>query len=436
MEVGTEKMKNSIFENIGNSRFFSKNTTAKIVSIIFAFTMWLYVMGEVNPQSIIEFKDIPVKLLNTENLKQTGLIVMGQEDFAIDVKLQGRRNDLYKVRSEDIIATADIRGYQKGVSSIPVEVSSPVDTDIKEISPKQIKITLDEVVTREKPIIAKIVGKFPTGFEAGYAEVSVSQTSVEGPESLVNKVHMLAAYVNVENITSAIEQKLPLKAVDIKGKEVKGISIKIKYVNVNLPVYKVKEVPISPVYNGKLKEGLKITSTVFNKDIVKIKGTEEVIDKILVLKTKPINLNNIEKTTKKKIELIIPKGIEVINSQQKLTMDILIESIKTKVFTYTKDELEVKNLKEGEIIDKSIFPDTINVEVKVVESIFENLSKEDIKMFIDVRDMQESVYFKDILYSTNKKVEEVTVTPKNVAIKINKKIQPSTVDESKPDEGI
>ncbi|MBF8983127.1 hypothetical protein IZY60_06230 [Lutibacter sp. B2] len=414
-------MKISIFENIGKSRFFSKNTTAKIVSIIFALTMWLYVMGEVNPQSIIEFKDIPVKLLNTENLKQTGLIVMGQEDFTIDVKLQGRRNDLYKVRAEDIAATADIRGYQKGVSSIPVEISSPVDTDIKEISPKQIKITLDEVVMREKPIITKIVGKFPTGFEAGYSEVSISQTIVEGPESLVNNVHMLAAYVNVDKITSSIEQKLPLKAVDIKGKEVKGISIKTKYVNVKLPVYKVKDVPISPVYNGNLKEGLKITGTVFNKDTLKIRGTKDVIDKISVLNTKSINLNDIEKTTQKAIELIIPQGVELVKLEQKFTIDILIENIKTKVFTYSKNELTVENLKEGEIIDKSIFPDTINVEVKVVESIFEDILKEDVKIFIDLRDRKEGVYFKDILYSTNKKIEEVTITPKNVGIKINEK---------------
>ena len=125
------------------SRFFNKNFTPKVVSIIFALVMWLYVMGEVNPESIQEWKNVRVELLNIEELRQSGLTIIGQTDFTVNVRVKGKRTELNKLTSNDMRVTADLRGFKKGVNSVPLEYSAPTNIIIEDISPKEIKVTFE-----------------------------------------------------------------------------------------------------------------------------------------------------------------------------------------------------------------------------------------------------------------------------------------------------
>lgn len=401
-----------------SSRFFRRNTTPKIVSIIFALIMWLYVMGEVNPESIIELTNVKVQLLNVDELKESGLVIIGQKDFTVNVKVSGRRNDVYKVSPQDVVARADVRGFQKGVNSVPVETSIPPNTRIEDISPKQIKITLDEIVRRQKPIAVQPTGSPAEGFQPAKANVSPSEVIVEGPESLVDKVDRVVASVNVQDQREDIVDKLPLKPVNREGKEVNGVEVKNKYVEVTLPLHQVKEVPINLTFQGEAKEGFKIINMVPSEETIVIKGPKEIISGIAQISAKTINLNNLDKTTDQSIALILPEGVQTPYLTKSPTVRIVVEPIKTKEFLFQKDEINLRNLANGYIADLSRLPNTIKVRVNAVESMMEVIDKENMNLYIELDGLLEGKYSVNIRYHTSDQVEKVMIVPEKVDIQI------------------
>ncbi|TCO71796.1 CdaR family protein [Marinisporobacter balticus] len=413
--------------NIGNTRFFSNNTMPKILSIVFAIIMWLYVMGEVNPQSMIELTNVEVQLLNVEELKESGLVIMGQKDFSVNVKISGRRNDIYKMRAQDLIARADIRGFDKGVNSVPVEISTSHNVSISEIFPSQIKITLDEIVQQQKPVMAQHIGIASEGFEPSEATISPTKVIVEGPESLVNKVTMVLVDVNIKDRQDDVIEKLPLKAVNSEGKKVNGVEVKNKYVEIVLPILRIKDVPISIAYEGAVKEGYEITNITLSQETVKIKGRKEIVESIKQINAKPINLEGVEKNVRKDIYLVLPKGIETPYLDKTPSTSIMVEPIKSKDFNFKSEEVNIKNVKQEYIADLSQFPQNIKVSVMAKESMLDKINKEDIELFIDANDLSEGLYYIQISHNISQKVENITIFPKQVDLIMKKQeeIQPT-----------
>jgi len=414
------------------SRFFSRNTTPKIVSIIFALVMWLYVMGEVNPESIEEWKNVNVQLLNVDELKQSGLVIIGQTDFTVNVKVKGKRNDFYKISPKDMVVKADLRGYRKGVNSVQLEYSAPSDLSIEEISPKEIKVTLDEIIKKQKPVVVQQVGDAAQGFEPADAVVSPSEVMVEGPESLVNTVTMVVADVSLNNRLEDIKDKLPLKAVNREGKEVNGVEVKTKFVEVTMPMFKVKEVPIIVDLQGQPQDGFKITNTETSPGFVIIKGPRNVVDQVSEIKTKSINVDGLRETASQETTLILPDGLTTPYLETNPKVTLTIEKVLLKEFNYMKDEIAVDNLESKYKIDLSKVPDSIKVELEAEESVLKDLEKEDVQLYLNAAGLLEGKYSAKLLYNIPIKAEKIIITPDKVdfEIKLDKETLPTSAGEN------
>lgn len=405
------------------SRFFSRNTAPKVVSIIFALVMWLYVMGEVNPEDIKELTDVKVQLLNIQELKQSGLVISGQEDFTVSVKISGRRNDIYKVSPPDIVVKADLRGFDKGVNSVPLEVSGPGMVRIDDVSPKQIKISLDEIVKKQKPVMIKSVGTPVNGFEPGTPVISPSIVIVEGPETLVNDVSMVLADMNIENQQKDIKNQLPIRPVNIDGKVVNGVEVKTKYVDVTMPMLRVKNVPVSLIYEGKPMAGFKITQSSITPTVVKIKGPKAVVDGISKVETNPINIQGLNSSKEQEIGLNLPEGVYTSQQENGMKVKIEVEKIKTKEFIFKKEEITVEHLDDQYLLDLINLADGIKVRVDALESMISTIDKEDIQLYLNVKDLEEGIYSAEIKYNIPYEVEGVHLFPSKVDFEIKTKIE-------------
>lgn len=414
------------------SRFFSGNTTPKIVSVIFALVMWLYVMGEVNPESIEEWKNVNVQILNVDELRQAGLVIIGQTDFTVNVKVKGKRNDLYKISPKDMVVRADLRGFRKGVNSVPLEYSAPSDISIVDISPREIKVTLDEIVKRQKPVAVQTVGEAAQGYEPATAVVSPSEVIVEGPETLVNAVAMVVVEVNLNNRLNDISDKLPLKAVNREGKEVIGVEVKTKLVEVAMPIYKVKEVPILVDLQGRPQQGYKITKVETSPGFVLIKGPANVVDKISEITTKSVKVDNLRETTSQDMVLILPEGVEAPYMEKTPSVIVTVEKIMSKEFNFSRNEIAVENLDNKYRIELGRSPDTIRVELEAVESVLKDLKREDIQLYLNVTGLEEGRYSAGLLYSMPIIPEKIVITPNKLdfEIRIDRESQPASGGDS------
>lgn len=93
-------MKNKLTRNIG----------LKIASVFFAIILWMVVTSVNNPINTKTYDNIPVKLLNTELITESGQIyeVLEDTDVIGRVTIRAPRTVLSEIKEENVIATADV----------------------------------------------------------------------------------------------------------------------------------------------------------------------------------------------------------------------------------------------------------------------------------------------------------------------------------------
>lgn len=409
------------FKNLAErTRFFNRNTMPKIVSIIFALMMWLYVMGEVNPEMAITMNSINVQLMNVEDLNKAGLVIMGQQDYTVSVRISGRRNDVYRVLPQDIIVRADLRGFHKGSNSIPLEYSAPSYIEVLDIAPKQLKITLDEVVARQKPVQVNTIGSASVGFQPSDAVATPREVMVEGPESLVNAVARVVAEVPIDGLSSEVNERFPIKAVNDEGRVVSGVTVREGYVDVHLSILPTKEVPIVLEFQGNPKDNFKVTAVKANPERVVIRGTQEKLNSITEIKGKPIDIAGIDRSQEKNITLLLPEGITTPTITANPRVAITVEKIESREFTFLKNEISIENIEEGYQLEFIKAPDNIQIRVDAIESILNNIQRNDIHLYINASNLLEGKYSTDIGISIPHSVERITLNPPRLDFEIKR----------------
>jgi YbbR domain-containing protein len=241
----------------------SRNIAPKIVSILFALVLWIYVMNTFNPTEYRNFPGIPVRLMNVEELKEQKLAVKDNADFKARVKLIARRDELDKVLTEQIQIRADLRGYGEGINNIPLEVITP--NNIKaDVTPRFIRVELERIISEQREVKVITSGVPKDNFIIGNLEYRPTVVWIEGAESHVNLVKSVIAQLDVTGKSGNVVLNLPLKPVNNKNEEVTDVDIKTSHVDVSLSVDALKSVPIKPDLQITTEAGYAVTNIKIN----------------------------------------------------------------------------------------------------------------------------------------------------------------------------
>ena len=79
-----------------------KNTKIKIISLLSAIVLWMYVMAVVDPEDTKLYEDIPITITNLNEINDLDLVVDPDEDLVASVYVKGNLSDLQKITAENI----------------------------------------------------------------------------------------------------------------------------------------------------------------------------------------------------------------------------------------------------------------------------------------------------------------------------------------------
>lgn len=395
----------------------NNNITIKIISILFAIILWSYVMDQENPEITKEIQNIKIELLNTEYLDKSNIVIEDTDINEITVKVKGRRNDIINITENDIVAEADIAGYQEGEHKVPIKVTIPTKNEnLEDFYPKTILLKLDKVVERQIPVKFNVIGNVKSGYVLGESELKQTNIIIRGPRNKVNLVSEAKVTLKLNEENKNINATLPVKLIDINGKEiVSNIDKEPNVVDVSVPIYKVKTVSLNANISGSPIEGYQITSIKLSPSTIKIKGYEEELLSINSLKTEEININGLNSTLDTNIAIIVPKGISLIGDSKEVDVIVNIEKIIDKTFEYSFDELSIYNIPKDLNVDLSNNSVKINISVQGIESRIRNLNKEDIKPYIKIDGLNEGSHEVEVKVYKPYGIDIIKIDP----IKIN-----------------
>lgn len=385
------------------------NSKIKIISLLSAMVLWMYVMAIVDPEETKLFENIPVTITNKNELNERDLVIYPEQELTTNIYVTGKLSNLKKVTKDDINVYGQINNPLEGNNEIYLKVSTSqrVNYDFK--NPVMI-VTLEKIISEDKSIKVDITGSGKNNVDNIMLQDNIDKVSVSGPRSLVNKVKRVVGTVKVNGELNDFSQSIKLEPVDANGKVVEGIELEKDSVNVNITLLTQKTVPITLKLSDNSESGVNYT---MSQNTVTIKGKKDIVDSINDIETQPVKLSEISPGTSKDIYLQVPSGITI--ETKYITIKKNSEENAVEVYTYTAKDIEIRNNIEN--IDKSKIkiPNSINVSIEYLQSIG-SINKDDIKLYIDLNEVSLEDNTCKIKYESIYEIEKINIDPDIVTI--------------------
>jgi YbbR domain-containing protein len=204
-------------------KIITKNPTLKVISLILAMILWLFVKskseGDVGLVVPLEFVHCP-----------SNLIVTAVSEDAITVRIVGPLSQLERLSTKEGRARIDLSGARQGTNTfdiIPDNFNIPKALKITQISPASVNIELDHVMDRVVHVKAVVRGKPARGYHVTKIAVDPPYVNLQGAKSqLVNLREVLTEEIDVSGLRETLAVEVPLKVVGLRLKE--GVKSTVK----------------------------------------------------------------------------------------------------------------------------------------------------------------------------------------------------------------
>jgi len=390
-----------------------------MISILLAFFLWLYVMGEKNPVQNKPITDVPITLTNLELVAQSNLALVPEQNFTLDLIVTGRAFDISKVTASDIKINADMGvSLKRGYNNIPIKIicSQKGVNVVSKNGLSYIKIKLDELAEKTVPVVVNIRGNVKDGY--GYTKplVRPSEVKVSGPTDYVDTVFTAVGEINISGNYTNISGSISLIPQDKNGIPVSHINISPKYVDATVSIKPSKEVPVKvntygTIANGKILGDIKAQL----KSLVVI-GDSKYLDKINEISTTALDLSKITNSCTIPLALNVPMGVNVVDGVDSINVDITVEN---KVEKTMNLPLTINN--QSDNYDYNMLQQVVSVKLTGAANIINGLNEKNLNAFLDVGGFTEGSYTVPVTLNQIDSVEVSAITPENVTVVITKK---------------
>jgi YbbR domain-containing protein len=227
------------------ARLRVSNTGLRALSLIIAIGLWVFVnageRGSVQPITVpISYRSLP-----------RGMVIMNHPPDFVKIEITGPRTILSLVNPERLALKLDLSGVAFGQSEFkvfPSMFNTPRGTTVTSISPDQLALDVDHIVSREVPVHLAVQGKVTPGYQISSVELTPPSVIAIGPSRFVAgltsiateplDLHGLNADADravdifipnpaVRFSTARVEARLDISEA-ISDREFRGVSVEVK----------------------------------------------------------------------------------------------------------------------------------------------------------------------------------------------------------------
>lgn len=342
-------MKSKITANLG----------LRIISLFFAFILWLVVNNIENPTVTESYVNIPVKLLNTDLITDAGKVyeVIEGTDVVERVSVKAPKSVHSSLNAGDITATADVSELSS-LDTISIKFSSNVyGEDIESIkgSIDTVKLNIENKRSKTLALKAGVSGSVAEGHLVGEVTTDQNLVRISGPESLIDRVVRAAVEIDVSGFTNDIGTNLDIRLYDAEDRLVQDsrISQNIKSVGVNVNIYQTTEVPVYFGVSGTPTAGYRVSGEpVGNLQTIKIAGKGNIIRNVTAIEVPAEEIDvtgqSADFVTEVNVREFLPDNVFLADaSQAKIQVSVSIEQEVSREISVSGKEVELINVPEG-----------------------------------------------------------------------------------------
>ena len=376
------------------SRLFKNSLFLKILSVLIAIGVWLYIVNVADPQKSEEYQNVPVSFVFEGTVPYNNMLMplVTSRSFSVDIRVSGSRTSLMNFSKDKIRASFNFNAVAaEGIYEIPISVSLGDDRLTYEIIGSD-TITIEFVKKSSATfnIDFQRIGNYKSGYSVVEQTVSPETVTVEGPKSVVDTISFAEVMIDVtdsaKNIVEASDISLLTADRAYVDRTFLTLSTSQATVSVALQYKKSVKVTTSLLnpYGG--DESSYATVTYSPSPYLQLQGDEDTLSFIDNYNIGSINLADIT-DSKKTFEFNVQSqpGIEVVSDSRTISVTVDLGNVSKRTFRLSSANLEqctFLNVPEG--ITPSIKNSFRIITLRAQDYTLEELTADSFRLYVDL----------------------------------------------------
>lgn len=297
---------------------FRRNLLQKLIALIAAFCMWVFVMADQDPP-IDGSYTVPLTISNAPY----ELIPICMEKTIL-VETRAPRSNFVKYDANAFRVYANLEGLGEGDHNIVPQVVMPQGFELIETKPASVDVKLDSLSERQMPIELLTAGAVAQDSVVKEIRKSMDSVTVVGPKSFVDKAFRVYGTVNLSGNTSSFELQIPMRTVDDKENAVPFVRVVPSVITVSVDIesgFRKRIVPVVPELTA--PDGWELTKVVVEPAQVEISGADSAVNQIFTLKTEPFTVQTGQRLFKGTLKLVVPEGVTVKSDEVIVSAEVV-----------------------------------------------------------------------------------------------------------------
>lgn len=419
----------TISKKFGNSgknleKFLSKSNNLLFISLALAVILFIVI-----DQKIIYYSESSAEVLSYQPVKaiynEEAYVIEGLPE-SVDITLIGNKANLYIAKQSGTNeVTLDLTDLKAGTHKVEFKYNQGISSVDYKVNPSYATVIIHNKASLATTMTIDILNKDKLNNKLILNNINVEDDSVvvKGAEKQIKQVATVKALLDINNIpTQEIGKKtikdVPLKAYDEDGNVVNVELVPAK-VDVNVEISSPsKELPIKVIPKGNVAFGKAISTIKTSETKAIVYGEASSLEALNYIPVE-IDVTDLAKNTEYKLEIPKPVGVKSM-SVNNVTVNISLDNVSDKDINNVA--IETKNLgSEYKVNAVSSEDSFVQVNVKGVSSVIDQITADNITAYIDLQGYTEGEYDVDVnVEGTDLRVEYVSKT-KKVKVKITKK---------------
>ena len=380
-------MKKSLTNNIG----------LKLLAFLFAFMLWLLVVNIDDPVDTKTFDSIPVTIEHAEVVTQDqrSYQVLDGTD-TVSVTVSATRSVLEKISAENIVATADMRELYLE-SQIPIEITIPgYEFESATANPRNVQVKIEQNKSDTFPITVTTTGTVRDGYVLGNVQADPERVTVNGPESVIDRISKVVAQVNVSGLSEDSSIDAVLTYYDSDNNEISAEQLANNLgttgVKVNVTLYHTARIPVTVDTSGvTAADGYSISEVTWTPEEIQLAGEEEVLDALesIRIPADAVDITSISQRTEQTVDITpyLPEGTRLVDENgNNILVTARVAREGTKSFDIPVGSITVDNLSDSLTVSGYGSGDDLEVHIGGPQEQLNSLQLSDLAVSRDLKD--------------------------------------------------
>lgn len=365
-----------------------------VASLLLAFALAVFIwLNATRTEDPIQtrFLEVPVSFVG---LPADTVLVSGDQNTIVQLRLEGPRSVLQEVTPEDFVATVDLSQVPPGQET-PVEINvvgNRPGATISFITPERVDVLLEQQVTKRIPVEVDLRGTVARGHTQGEPLLEPDEITVSGPAGRVGQLDFAQVTMFLNNAVETTTESIPPIFYDQQGRvaSVTGLQLDTNEVVVTVPVEEsagFADKLVTVVWTGEPAPGYRLLSVSADPPSVLVEGRPAQVNRLTSVRTEPIDITGLTSSFQQAAILDLPDGITT-EADQNVMVNIEIEPILT-TSTYNRTP-ELIGLGPG--LEAVVTPEQVRVVLFGPLPVLDSLVEEDVRVTLDVFGLEPGSY--------------------------------------------